>query len=294
MYSIKGKIIFEDGQGNVFDESGNEAMDWDEEVDPHNLENLTNLTRYLNKQIKLLNAAESARRAGVKVRTGQAWSARMKEDPNWNIYEKQTNQNKIGTVTRHPHARNTDNTRKERHDWVKTWSKTDMDFNSNCVLIDESAFDINMRPPTARSARGTPVIITTPTTRAISHTILGAICPMGVVNMEIRVPLKSKRIKVAGSRKRKSPAAKKPATGGTNSGHYDRFMNLTLDEMDKYPEMKGFYLVMDNSPIHDKKSGEIDKMIEDRGYKCVYLPKYSPELNPIEQFWASVKHKYMK
>ncbi|KAG0939761.1 hypothetical protein G6F57_005649 [Rhizopus arrhizus] len=211
--------------------------------------------------IKLLNAAESARRAGVKVRTGQAWSARMKEDPNWNIYEKQTNQNKI--VTRHPHARNTDNTRKERHDWVKTWSKTDMDFNSNCVFIDESAFDINMRPPTARSARGTPVIITTPTTRAISHTILGAICPMGVVNMEIRVPLKSKRIKVAGSRKRKSPAAKKPATGGTNSGHYDRFMNLTLDEMDKYPEMKGFYLVMDNSPIHDKKSGEIDKMIED-------------------------------
>lgn len=52
MYSIKGKIIFEDGQGNVFDESGNEAMDWDEEVDPHNLENLTNLTRYLNKQVQ--------------------------------------------------------------------------------------------------------------------------------------------------------------------------------------------------------------------------------------------------
>jgi hypothetical protein len=52
MYSIKGKIIFEDGHGNVFDESGNEAMDWDEEVDPHNLENLTNLTRYLNKQVQ--------------------------------------------------------------------------------------------------------------------------------------------------------------------------------------------------------------------------------------------------
>ena len=52
MYSIKRKIIFEDGQGNVFDESGNEAMDWDEEVDPHNLENLTNLTRYLNKQVQ--------------------------------------------------------------------------------------------------------------------------------------------------------------------------------------------------------------------------------------------------
>jgi 7,8-dihydro-6-hydroxymethylpterin-pyrophosphokinase len=52
MYSIKGKIIFEDGQGNVFDESENEATDWYEEVDPHNLENLTNLTRYLNKQVQ--------------------------------------------------------------------------------------------------------------------------------------------------------------------------------------------------------------------------------------------------
>lgn len=57
--------------------------------------------------------------------------------------------------------------------------------------------------------------------------------------------------------------------------------------MDKYPEMKGFYLVMDNSPIHDKKDDDIDKIIESRGYKCVYLP----ELNPIEQFWAVVKSK---
>ena len=28
-----------------------------------------------------------------------------------------------------------------------------------------------------------------------------------------------------------------------------------------------------------------------RGYKCVFLPPYSPELNPIEQFWALVKRK---
>ncbi|KAI9269920.1 hypothetical protein BY458DRAFT_547067 [Sporodiniella umbellata] len=46
------KTIFEDGQENVFDESWNEAMDWDEEVDPYILENLTNLTCYVNKQIQ--------------------------------------------------------------------------------------------------------------------------------------------------------------------------------------------------------------------------------------------------
>lgn len=58
--------------------------------------------------------------------------------------------------------------------------------------------------------------------------------------------------------------------------------------MDKYPEMNGFYLVMDNAPIHT--SNEIYELILRRGYRCVYLP-YSPELNPIEQFWSVVKNK---
>lgn len=57
--------------------------------------------------------------------------------------------------------------------------------------------------------------------------------------------------------------------------------------MDKFPEMKGHYLIMDNAPIHTGKI--IGEMIEERGYKCIYLPPYSPELNPIEQFWSVVK-----
>lgn len=63
-----------------------------------------------------------------------------------------------------------------------------------------------------------------------------------------------------------------------------------MDEMDKYSQFKGFYLIIDNSPIHGK-NGELSQLIENRGYKCVYLPPYSPELNTIEQFWAIVKGK---
>lgn len=33
------------------------------------------------------------------------------------------------------------------------------------------------------------------------------------------------------------------------------------------------------------------KYVESRGYRCTYLPPYSPELNPIEQFWSAVKSK---
>lgn len=68
------------------------------------------------------------------------------------------------------------------------------------------------------------------------------------------------------------------------TGHYLSFLKATLDEMDKYPEMKGNYLVMENAPIHS--SIDIGKYNYSRGYRCVYLPPYSPELNPIEQFWS--------
>ena len=51
--------------------------------------------------------------------------------------------------------------------------------------------------------------------------------------------------------------------------------------------MKGHYLVMDNAPIHTP--AKVRDLVESRGYKCLYLPPYSPFLNPIEEFWAKVK-----
>lgn len=33
------------------------------------------------------------------------------------------------------------------------------------------------------------------------------------------------------------------------------------------------------------------RKIEGRGYRVMYLPLYSPELNAIENFWAIVKRK---
>jgi transposase len=59
--------------------------------------------------------------------------------------------------------------------------------------------------------------------------------------------------------------------------------------MDKLPEMKESYLVMDNVPIHI--SNEMDKLITSRRCKCVYLLPYFLELNPIEQFLSIVKNK---
>lgn len=197
----------------------------------------------------------------------------------------------LKVATLHPLPRNCDANLQRRMEWVQKWAVTDMDFTKNCVFIDESGFHINMRRSRAWSKKGTEAIVPIDMTKAPSHSVIGAISARGVVNMCLRVPLAPKKIKIQGGKKRKAALPKKPQSKGTTTSHYLRFINGTLDVMDKYPEMRNFYLIMDNAPIH--RSQEVTDLVEGRnkGYKCVYLPPYSPELNPIEQFWALVKHK---
>jgi transposase len=46
-------------------------------------------------------------------------------------------------------------------------------------------------------------------------------------------------------------------------------------------------VVMDNLSAH--KGERVRKLIEDRGYQLLYLPPYSPDLNPIEEAFSKVK-----
>jgi transposase len=45
--------------------------------------------------------------------------------------------------------------------------------------------------------------------------------------------------------------------------------------------------VIDNASFHH--SDRIEKMCSDVGVKVMYLPPYSPDLNPIEEFFAELK-----
>ena len=53
-----------------------------------------------------------------------------------------------------------------------------------------------------------------------------------------------------------------------------------MNEMDCFPELKGYYVIIDNASIHT--ADQIDEIIVARGYKSIYLPPYSSELNPIK------------
>jgi len=59
--------------------------------------------------------------------------------------------------------------------------------------------------------------------------------------------------------------------------------------MAKHSVLKpGDIVVMDNLGSH--KSAAIRQMIRSAGARLWYLPPYSPDLNPIEQAFAKVKH----
>ena len=54
------------------------------------------------------------------------------------------------------------------------------------------------------------------------------------------------------------------------------------------PQLKpGDTVVMDNLSSH--KSATVLESIEVTGAKLMYLPPYSPDLNPIEKMWSKVK-----
>ncbi|KAI9271143.1 hypothetical protein EDC94DRAFT_512395, partial [Helicostylum pulchrum] len=63
-----------------------------------------------------------------------------------------------------------------------------LDFTTNCVFLDESAFHINLKRGMAWSKKGTPAIVTVPTTKANAASILGGISANGLINVSLRVP----------------------------------------------------------------------------------------------------------
>jgi transposase len=49
----------------------------------------------------------------------------------------------------------------------------------------------------------------------------------------------------------------------------------------------GQVVIMDNASFH--KSQKTKELIESVSCKLIFLPPYSPDLNPIEKFWANMK-----
>jgi hypothetical protein len=134
-----------------------------------------------------------------------------------------------------------------------------MDFEKNCVFLDEAGFNLHIF-------------------------ILGLFKVL--VDISIRKPISvTTEIK---SRRGDGKIIQTITRIGIKTEHYFAYLNNGIDVLDKN-DMKGHYLIMDNASI--RKPATIRNLVKSRGYKCAYLPSYSPFLNPIELFWSKVKYR---
>ena len=66
-------------------------------------------------------------------------------------------------------------------------------------------------------------------------------------------------------------------------------VSIFFDEMEKKFEGKHIVVIFDNAPSHRPKIIHARKNIT-----CIFLPPYSPELNPDENVWAHLKGNKLK
>jgi len=66
--------------------------------------------------------------------------------------------------------------------------------------------------------------------------------------------------------------------------------NLWLEQMLLPCLVTGSVIVLDNATFH--KSELTVRLVEEAGCKLLFLPPYSPDLNPIEKLWGNIKRQW--
>ena len=76
-------------------------------------------------------------------------------------------------------------------------------------------------------------------------------------------------------------------------GYSNAMVYSTYVEQVLIPTLKpGMVLIIDNASFH--KSTKVIDLIEAAGCRVIFLPPYSPDLNPIEHHWTAVKNEIRK
>jgi transposase len=76
----------------------------------------------------------------------------------------------------------------------------------------------------------------------------------------------------------------RPYANSQESSYHDQLLRVV--HCGRWPELKSL-LVMGNASFHH--TGRLEQMCCDAGVKLMYLSPYSPDLNPIEEFFAELK-----
>jgi transposase len=110
--------------------------------------------------------------------------------------------------------------------------------------------------------------------------------PLGIAPVQVSKFHRDQRYQILPAYAQDGIVLSRVFRGSTDASVFEDFIEQLLQHCGKWPEPKSV-LVMDNASFHH--SDRIEEMCSEAGVKLVYLPPYSPDLNPIEEFFAELK-----
>ena len=129
---------------------------------------------------------------------------------------------------------------------------------SDLVFLDESGCNTDMTRQYAYSLGGSRAVDSAPLSKPKNTTILSSIQLDGTLRYTT-------------------------FSGGTTVERFKRYL-----ETDLLPHLNGnSVLIMDNMKSHHARA--VRNLLDSSGVRYIYLPPYSPDLNPIEKLWSTVK-----
>jgi transposase len=127
------------------------------------------------------------------------------------------------------------------------------------VFVDESGFSTSMRRLRARAPKGKRAYGKVPRNRGKNTTLIAAITLQGAMGESMTLE------------------------GATDSEAFEAYVEHFLA-----PSLsKGQVVVLDGLGAH--RTEKVRELIEGRGADLVFLPSYSPDLNPIEEAFSKIK-----
>jgi transposase len=110
--------------------------------------------------------------------------------------------------------------------------------------------------------------------------------PLGVAPVEVARFHRDRRHQILPAYTQDGVLLARVFQGSTDRAVFEDFVEQLLHHCRPYPEPNSV-LIMDNASFHHGE--RIEQMCHEAGVKLLYLPPYSPDLNPIEEFFAELK-----
>ena len=129
------------------------------------------------------------------------------------------------------------------------------------VFVDESGFNTSMARLRARAPRGKRAYGKVPRNRGKNTTLIAAITLQGGMSESMTVE------------------------GATDALAFEAYVEHFLS-----PSLSGGQVVvLDKLLVAHRRTAKVRDLIEERGADLVFLPSYSPDMNPIEEALSKIK-----